>query len=302
MKIGASSVDASDNAHLLGVLISADLSFDRHVTKVAGQCFYQLRQLRSVRKSLDADSAATLIRSFISSRVDYCCSLLVGRFTAISHEQTPESDECSRPSYHEHWQVWARSVIFLASGTSLAGCARTDSVQSCCYSIPLSSQHGSAVPSGGSRICKRGGQGRAPQAQVSRRRRRRWVWGVGRGFPLPTGGWVWRGDTAPPQWGGRDPLATPHPPRRLRRLDTPRLQILDPPLIIGLSCQCSNIDSDARFPSEDSKYPARLQYSYSTAQERIVISATLRIRKPKWLFIVLRKKPRTKTLNFTKRE
>jgi len=78
IKIGTSSIDASDNARLLGVLISADLSFDRHVMKVAGQCFYQLRQFRSVRQSLDADSAATLIRAFISSRVDYCCSLLVG--------------------------------------------------------------------------------------------------------------------------------------------------------------------------------------------------------------------------------
>jgi len=31
----------------------------------------------SVRQSLDADSAATLIRALISSRVGYCCSLLV---------------------------------------------------------------------------------------------------------------------------------------------------------------------------------------------------------------------------------
>jgi len=38
IKIGASStIDAADNARLLGVLISDDLSFDRHVTKVAGQ-------------------------------------------------------------------------------------------------------------------------------------------------------------------------------------------------------------------------------------------------------------------------
>ena len=34
--------------------------------------------MRSVRQSLDVVSAATLIRAFVSSRVDYCCSLLVG--------------------------------------------------------------------------------------------------------------------------------------------------------------------------------------------------------------------------------
>jgi len=74
--MGTSSISASDSVRLLGVLISADLSFDRHITKVAGQCFYQLRPLCSVRESLDADSAATMIRAFVSSRVDYCCLLV----------------------------------------------------------------------------------------------------------------------------------------------------------------------------------------------------------------------------------
>ena len=60
------------------VLISTDFTFDQHVTSVSGQCFYQLRQLCSVRQSLDTESTTTLIRAFISSRVDYCCSLLIG--------------------------------------------------------------------------------------------------------------------------------------------------------------------------------------------------------------------------------
>ena len=46
----------------------SDLSFDRHITMVARQCF------TSVRQSLDADFAATLIRAFVSSRLDYCNS------------------------------------------------------------------------------------------------------------------------------------------------------------------------------------------------------------------------------------
>jgi len=36
IKIGTSSIDATDNARLLGIFISADLSFDQHVTKIAG--------------------------------------------------------------------------------------------------------------------------------------------------------------------------------------------------------------------------------------------------------------------------
>jgi len=56
----------------------------QHVTSVSGQCFYQLRQLRSVRQSLDTESTTTLIRAFVSSRVDYCCSLFIGSPRSIT--------------------------------------------------------------------------------------------------------------------------------------------------------------------------------------------------------------------------
>jgi hypothetical protein len=54
--VGTSIIQVSDKVQFLGVGISADLTFNRHVTKIAGQCFYQLRQLRSVRQSLDTGS------------------------------------------------------------------------------------------------------------------------------------------------------------------------------------------------------------------------------------------------------
>ena len=43
---------------------------------VTATCFYHLRQLRRIRRSLDADSAATLVHAFVTSRVDYCNAIL----------------------------------------------------------------------------------------------------------------------------------------------------------------------------------------------------------------------------------
>jgi len=40
--------------------------------------FYRLRQLRRVRRSLDSESAATLVHAFVTSRIDYCNVLLAG--------------------------------------------------------------------------------------------------------------------------------------------------------------------------------------------------------------------------------
>ena len=44
----------------------------KHVTTVSVACFYYLRQLRRVRRSLDANSTKTLEHAFVTSWVDYC--------------------------------------------------------------------------------------------------------------------------------------------------------------------------------------------------------------------------------------
>ena len=72
------------------------MTFDQHVTTVSGQCFYQLRQLRSVRQSLDTESITTLIRAFVSSRVDYCCSLLIGSPRSITDKLQRELNAAAR--------------------------------------------------------------------------------------------------------------------------------------------------------------------------------------------------------------
>jgi len=62
----------------LSVLLYAQLSMADHVTSVCKSCFFQLRQLRLIRSCLTTDAAKTLIRAFVSSRLDYCNSLLIG--------------------------------------------------------------------------------------------------------------------------------------------------------------------------------------------------------------------------------
>jgi len=78
LQLGRDSIAASDHVRLLGATISSDLSLDRHVYNVSSTGFYWLRQLRRVRRSLDMDSAITLVHAFVSSRVDYCNILLAG--------------------------------------------------------------------------------------------------------------------------------------------------------------------------------------------------------------------------------
>jgi hypothetical protein len=49
-----------------------------HVASVCRSCYFQLRQLRQIKGSLTSDAIKTLVHAFISSRLDYCKSQLVG--------------------------------------------------------------------------------------------------------------------------------------------------------------------------------------------------------------------------------
>ena len=50
----------------------------KHVGNISSWCFHWLRQIRRIRRSLDAESAKTLVHAFITSRIDGCNTVLAG--------------------------------------------------------------------------------------------------------------------------------------------------------------------------------------------------------------------------------
>ena len=67
LQLDADRVTASDHVCVLGVTFSSDLSLDKHVASVCASCFYWLRQLRRVRRSVDSASMKTLVHAFVTA-------------------------------------------------------------------------------------------------------------------------------------------------------------------------------------------------------------------------------------------
>lgn len=67
-----------DSVRDLGIILDQELRFSLHINQITRGCYYQLRQLQVVSRSLSQASAATLIHAFVTSRLDHCCSILVG--------------------------------------------------------------------------------------------------------------------------------------------------------------------------------------------------------------------------------
>ena len=53
-----------------------DLSYEDHISSVCQSSYHQIRQLRQIRHVLDRNSAILLANSLVSSKLDYCNSLL----------------------------------------------------------------------------------------------------------------------------------------------------------------------------------------------------------------------------------
>src|SRR6218665_579818 len=62
----------------LGIILDQELNFSAHINQLIRSCYYQLRQLPPVSRSLSHDAAATLVHAFVTSRLDHCCSVLAG--------------------------------------------------------------------------------------------------------------------------------------------------------------------------------------------------------------------------------
>ena len=61
-----------------GVVLDQNLNMDRHISRTSKSAFFHLHNIRRISKYLDQESLLTLTHAFITSRLDYCNSLLYG--------------------------------------------------------------------------------------------------------------------------------------------------------------------------------------------------------------------------------
>ena len=69
----------STTARNIGVIFSNSLSMAPHVAAVCKSSFFHLPNIFKIRKFLSFHSAETLVHAFITSKVNYCNSLLYGQ-------------------------------------------------------------------------------------------------------------------------------------------------------------------------------------------------------------------------------
>ena len=76
--VAGAPIAISNNINSLGVTLDGKLSFDKHVDNVCRGCYFRIRALRYVRSAMSWETANMVACAIVSSRLDYCNSVLAG--------------------------------------------------------------------------------------------------------------------------------------------------------------------------------------------------------------------------------
>ena len=78
LTIAGHRVTATSSVRNLGVVLDSTLSMQAHVSLVTKSCYYQLRNIGQIRRSINEGACNTLVHALVTSRIDYCNCLLCG--------------------------------------------------------------------------------------------------------------------------------------------------------------------------------------------------------------------------------
>ena len=96
VEVRSATIDPVKYAKSLGVTLDEKLKLSKHVSNVTSSCFYQIRQLKHIRRYLDFQSPAAVVHSFVTSRLDYCNGLLAVAPAKQTDELQSPQRICSR--------------------------------------------------------------------------------------------------------------------------------------------------------------------------------------------------------------
>ena len=125
VKVGNADIVPHSPVKNLGLRLDSNLSMVEHITKASSAAFFHLYNIRRIRKYLSKENTETLIHAFVSSRIDYCNSLLYGVPNCHLHKLQRVQNAAARLIFEEskychvtlllkslHWLLVKYRIIF----------------------------------------------------------------------------------------------------------------------------------------------------------------------------------------------
>ena len=134
ISVGMENIRPSQQARNPGVIFDDTMSLSPHVNTIVKGAFYHIRNISKIRKYISESTTEILIHSFVSSKLDFCNSLLFGAqkrdivklqsiHNAAARITLPEIVDISRPRSIVSgisFLKWRTKTIVVRESVSLA--------------------------------------------------------------------------------------------------------------------------------------------------------------------------------------
>ena len=94
-------ISASSTVRNLGVVFDQNMTLSQHITSLSQSINWQIRNIYRIRRFIDFDTCANIVRSLIISRMDYCNLLLYGIKQKDLNRLQKLQNKCARLIYQQ---------------------------------------------------------------------------------------------------------------------------------------------------------------------------------------------------------
>jgi hypothetical protein len=105
-RIGNTSVSTSPKARNIGAIFDKHMNMEDHITSVCQAANYHIRNIGKIRRYLTRDATEKLVHAFVSTKLDYTNSLLVGlpkkQLAKLQRVQNTAARVVMRVRKHDH--------------------------------------------------------------------------------------------------------------------------------------------------------------------------------------------------------
>ena len=115
--VGESNISPTRCVRNLGSWFDSELTMNIHITRTCSAAFFHLHNIKRMSNFFSRDSLLTLVHAFVTSRLDYCNSLLYGlpktRLTKLQRVQNAAARLVSNTRRFEHITPVLRQLHWL---------------------------------------------------------------------------------------------------------------------------------------------------------------------------------------------